>query len=275
MRESARGLPRLLLTAVAVAIVCVLLFPLVWVVLSSFQPTAAFYDARPSLVPAHFTLENYRVLATQLVPLGVSLTVGVLSAVFCIVVGAPAGYAIATFSWRWAGAATTGVLVTQVVPSVLLATPLYLIFSHLRLLNSIPALVLADCTVGVPFTILVIAAFVREVPKELREAALIDGAGEARAFFSVILPVVRPAILSAALFAFLFAWGDFLWAVTLSTNGSVTPLSLSIFQYITTFRIDWGAMMATATIAVVPSVLLLVFAQRYISAGLGAGAVKE
>lgn len=275
MHEPTRGLSRYMLTALAVVIVCILLFPLVWVVLSSFQQTAAFYDARPSLIPARFTLENYRVLATQLVPLGVSITVGVLSALFCVLVGAPAGYAISMFAWRWAGVATTGVLVTQVVPSVLLATPLYLIFSQLRLLNSIPALVLADCTVGVPFTILVIAAFVREVPKELREAALIDGAGEGRVFFSVVLPVVRPAILSAALFAFLFAWGDFLWAVTLSTNGSVTPLSLSIFQYITTFRIDWGAMMATATIAVVPSVLLLVIAQRYISAGLGAGAVKE
>jgi multiple sugar transport system permease protein len=114
-----------------------------------------------------------------------------------------------------------------------------------------------------------------DFPKELREAAFIDGAGELRTLISVVLPPSRTALISAGLFSFLFAWADFLWAVTLNTNGTVVPLTLSIYEYVGNNQVNWGFVMATGTVAIIPGIILLVAAQRYVSAGLTSGAVKD
>lgn len=262
-------------TAIAIVILLVLLFPLIWVVLSSFQPAADFYDPFPSLFPTHFTLANYAVLGSQLVPLLTTILIAVLTAAFSLLIGIPAAYALAAFKWRWVAGLMFLILVTQIVPGVMLATPLFLTFTKVHLLNSLPGLVIADSSAGIPFTILVLTAFMGGLPPELREAAQIDGAGEWRALFSVIVPSTRSAIIAAGLFSFLFAWGDFLWALTLNTNGKITPITLSLFKFIGAYHTDWGAIMATASIALIPAMILLIAAQRYISVGLTAGAVKD
>ena len=262
-------------TAVALIIAIALLFPLVWVVLSSFQPTPDFSLPTPPLVPLHFTLANYAMVGGQLKPLATSILVALCSAFFSVGIGLPAAYALAIFKWKVAPVAIFLILVTQVVPTVMLATPAYLTFSSLHLLNSIPGLVIATSSAGVPFTILVLQAFMADIPPALREAAYIDGASELRTLISVVFPISRPAVISAGLFSFLFAWSDLLWALTLNTNGTVVPLPLSIFEFIGQYHIEWGAIMASASIAVIPAIALLVAAQRYISVGLTAGAIKE
>lgn len=261
-------------TAIAIAIVVVLLFPLAWVVLSSFQPSDAFYDSTPSLWPKSFTLENYAVFGAQLRPLVTTIAVAGFAAAFALLIGIPAAYALATFEWKWTALVLFFILLTQVVPSVMLATPVYLIFSKLGLLNSIFGLVIANDAAAVPFTILILTAFMKDLPRELREAAYLDGAGEWRTLVSVVLPPSRTAIVAAGLFGFLFAWGDLIWSLTLNTNGTIVPISLSLFQYFNTHFIYWGAVMATASIALVPAIILLVVAQRYIAVGLTAGSVK-
>ncbi|WP_172582672.1 carbohydrate ABC transporter permease [Subtercola boreus] len=263
------------LTLIGIAILLVLLFPLVWVVLSSFQPTADFYAPVASLIPQTFTLENYSSISSQIGPLLTTLVIAIFTAALSLAIGIPAAYALAVFRWRWVAIAMFLILITQVVPGVMVATPLFLTFSRLGLLNSIVGLVIANSAAGVPFTILLLTAFMSGIPGSLREAAHLDGAGEWRTLFSVIVPTTRSAIVAAALFSFLFAWGDFLWALTLNTNGTITPLSLSIFQFVGNFQTNWGGIMATSTIALVPAMILLVGAQRYISVGLTAGAIKD
>jgi multiple sugar transport system permease protein len=260
---------------VALVIAVGLLLPLIWVILSSFQPTPDFSAPTPSLFPQHFTTANYGMLGSQLKPLATSIIVATCSALFSVLLGVPAAYALAIFRWRIAPVAVFLVLVTQVVPTVMLATPVYLTFSSLHLLNSIPALVIATSSAGVPFTILVLQAFMADIPPVLREAAYMDGASEFRTLRSVILPISRTAVIASGLFSFLFAWSDLLWALTLNTNGKVVPLPLSIFEFIGQYHIEWGAIMASASIAVIPAIALLVAAQRYISVGLTAGAIKE
>ncbi len=262
-------------TLVGIVILLVLLFPLAWVVLSSFQPASDFYAPIPSVFPQNFTLQNYSVLGSQIVPLLTTLVIATLTAALSLAIGIPAAYALAVFRWRWVAIAMFLILITQVVPGVMVATPLFLTFSRIGLLNSIPGLVIANSSAGVPFTILLLTAFIGGIPGSLREAAQLDGAGEWRTLISVIVPTTRSAIVAAGLFSFLFAWGDFLWAVTLNTNGTITPLSLSIFKFIGHFQTDWGGIMATSTIALVPAMILLVGAQRYISVGLTAGAIKD
>ncbi|WP_158600651.1 carbohydrate ABC transporter permease [Tessaracoccus antarcticus] len=260
---------------VGIAILAVLLFPLAWVVLSSFQPTSDFYKPNPTLIPRTFTLENYANISAQFGPLATSLLIAVLSAALSLVIGIPAAYALAVFRWRRIAVAMFLILITQVVPTVMIATPVFLIFSKIGLLNSIPGLVIANSSAGVPFTVLVLTPFIAGIPASLREAAYLDGAGEWRTLLSVIIPTTRSAIIAAGLFSFLFAWGDFLWAVTLNTNGTITPLSLSLFKFIAYDYVEWGGIMATATIALIPATILLIASQRYISLGLTAGAVKD
>lgn len=275
LRNRIHGFPRWLSTAVALLIVALMLFPLAWVVLSAFQPAAAFFDSRPSVIPKEFTLANLQVLTDQIRPLITTILVATFTAIFSLVVATPAAYALGSFGWRRTPLWLFLILVTQIVPAVLLATPLFLIFSKLGLLNSISGLVIANSTVGIPFALLILTAFMVDFPKELREAAYVDGAGEWRTLISVVLPPSRSAVIAAGLFCFLFAWGDFIWALTLNTNGTVVPLSLSIYSYFNAYIIDWGAIMMTASFSLIPALLLLVIAQRYISIGLTAGAVKE
>lgn len=275
MHSSSRRFRGYGLTLVGVAILLVLLFPLLWVVLSSFQPTSEFYAPVASVLPKTFTLTNYSDLGAQIGPLLTTLTIAILTAALSLAIGIPAAYAFAVFRWRWVAIAMFLILITQVVPGVMVATPLFLTFSRLGLLNSIPGLVIANSAGGVPFTILLLTAFIGGIPGSLREAAHLDGAGEWRTLVSVIIPTTRSAIVAAALFSFLFAWGDFLWALTLNTDGTITPLSLSIFQFIGNFQTDWGGIMATSTIALIPAMILLIGAQRYISVGLTAGAIKD
>jgi multiple sugar transport system permease protein len=262
-------------TVIAVIIAIIILFPLLWVVLASLRPTSEFFVPDPTLFPKTWTLGNYQDLTSQLAPLFTTLIVATLSALFSVAIAVPAAYALASFHWRINPLVLFLILVTQIVPTVMLATPLYLTFSKLGLLNSIPGLVIANSSAGVPFAILVLTAFMSDFPRELREAAFIDGAGEWRTLISVVLPPSRTALISAGLFSFLFAWADFLWAVTLNTNGTVVPLTLSIYQFIGNNQINWGFVMATGTVAIVPGLILLIVAQRYVSAGLTSGAVKD
>ena len=123
-------------------------------------------------------------------------------------------------------------LLAQMIPTVTLTTPMFLIFNQFGLINTYPGLILADSTYAVPFAVLILRAFMLSLPFELTEAAFVDGAGEWGAFLRVMLPLAVPGVVTAGLFAFLFAWGDFIYALTLTTSNTIEPVSLSIFNYL-------------------------------------------
>jgi multiple sugar transport system permease protein len=166
-------------------------------------------------------------------------------------------------------------ILAQMAPGFVVANSLYAMFSRLKLINSYVAVILADSTGAVPFAIIIMRAFMLSIPIELSEAALVDGAGHWKIFWSIVVPISRTAIITAALFSFLAGWGDFLFALTLTNSADLTPITVGIYRYIGTYSVNWPAIMATAMIATVPAIILLVFAQRYIAAGITAGAVKE
>lgn len=260
---------------IGVLITVSFLFPILVAVSASLQTNAELFSTRPNLLPAAPTLENFQIaLLTQSGPLLTSLQVGLYGAVVCLIVAIPAAYALAMFRWRWTGAVILVLLITQMVPSVVMATPLFLVFNQLGLLNSLAGLVIADSALGLPFAVIVLRAFMGEVPRELREAAQLDGAGDFRTLWSVYLPVARTGIIAVGIFVFLFAWGDFIFAVSLNPGGGVTPLTVSIYQFFQSYQVDWAAVMATAVLATLPGVILMLAAQRYIAAGLSSGSVK-
>lgn len=275
MQLQKRHISSIASTVAGILLTIIMLFPLYWMIANSLETSQEIFSIPVSLVPPHPTFDAYiAVWQTQLPHLGTSLFVAVGTAVLSVLIAVPAAYALAHFHFRFTILIVFCLLLTQMIPTVTLATPMFLIFNKLGLLNSYLGLILADTTYAVPFAILILRAFFLSVPYELAQAAFVDGAGEWGAFLRVMLPLVVPAVITAGLFSFLFAWGDFIYALTLMTTNDIQPVSLSIYSYIGQYTDFWNQAMAVATLASIPAAILLIFFQRYITAGLTSGAMK-
>jgi multiple sugar transport system permease protein len=260
-------------TAIGIVILAVMLFPVYWMINVSLQPGGSAVGT--PWVPIHLNFSGYSTaLSQQGRNLGTSLAVAIGSVVLSLAIATPAAYALAHFKVRLANTFLFAILLSQMIPGIVIANALYTAYNDVGLLNSIPGLILADSTGGIPFAVLIIRAFMGNIPREVVEAARVDGAGHVRAFVSVVLPMSRNALVTAGLFTFLFAWADFLFALTLTTTEDVRPVTLGLYQYIGTYVNDWSSVMATAVLASIPAILLLVVAQRYVAVGTTAGAVK-
>lgn len=265
-----------ILTVIGVILTAAMLFPLYWMInVSVTQPENLRKDP-PDLLPVDPTFAGYgRVLSDQLPYLGTSLLVGLGTVVLTLVLSAPAAYSLAKL--RPSGRTTIDfvLLIAQMIPGIIMATGFYLIFSSWGFLDTVPGLILADSTLAVPFGVLIFTAFMHGIPDELIAAAKIDGAGAWRTFRSIVLPISRNSLVTVSLFTFLWAWSDFLFASTLNRGGDLQPITIGIYRYIGNNTQDWNAIMATAVVASVPAAILLIVAQRYVAAGVTAGAVKD
>jgi multiple sugar transport system permease protein len=263
-------------TAVGLLLTGIMLFPVYWMVNVSLTPERDMRKSPPDLVPLHGTLEGYRtVLDEQLPYLGTSLAVGLGTVVLTVALSAPAGYALAKLRPRGAGVLNFVLLAAQMIPGIVMAMGFYAIYLSLGMLQSVPGLIIADSTLAVPFGVLIFTAFMSGIPGELLQAAKTDGAGPLRTFWSVVLPMSRNAVVTVSLFAFLWSWSDFVFAGTLVNGGAHEPITLGIYHYIGNNNQEWNAIMATAVVASLPAAVILVLAQRYIAAGVTAGAVKD
>ena len=272
-RSRTRGRGGIGHTIIGIVILAVMLFPVYWMLNVSLQHSSGAV-ATPWL-PTDISFHGYsKALHDQGGHLVTSLEIAIGSVFFSLLIAAPAAYALAHFRVRGAGVVLLVILISQMIPNIVVANALYSAYSNLGLLNSIPGLILADSSLGIPFAMLILRAFMLTIPPSLMEAAQVDGAGPIRVFVSIVLPLCRNAMITAALFCFLFAWGDFLFALTLTTTEDVRPVTLGLYTYIGAFVADWSSVMATAMMASVPAVVLLVIAQRYVAAGTTPGAVK-
>jgi len=250
-----------------------MLFPVYWMVNISLQPAGSAIEA--DWFPFQAQFGGYaQALADQGRNLVTSLVIALGSVVLSLVIATPASYALAQFKVRGVGAVLFAILISQMIPGIVVANALYAAYNDLGLLNSIPGLILADSTAGVPFAILIMRAFMLNIPTSIVEAAKVDGAGNFRAFRSIVLPISRNAMITAGLFTFLFTWSDFLMALTLTTTTDIRPITLGIYQYIGTYTADWSTVMAAAVLASLPAIVLLLAAQKFIAAGATGGAVK-
>lgn len=230
---------------------------------------------QPGFLPLHPTFDGYqRALSEQGRNLLTSLVIALGTVVLSLLVSAPCAYALAQFKFRWVQTALLAILISQMIPGIVIANALYTAYEPLGLLNSIPGLVVANSTAAIPFAILIMRSFMIGVPPSIVEAARVDGAGLFRAFISVVVPISRNSLITAGLFTFLFAWSDFLFALTLTTTASVRPVTLGIYTYLGTQVQNWNAVMATAVLSAIPAIVLLVVAQKYIAAGATGGAIK-
>lgn len=263
-------------TAVGVVLTAIMLFPVYWMINVSLTPTAQMRQSPPSWFPAAPTLDGYQaVVADQLPYLGTSLLVGLGTVVVTIALAAPAAYSLAKLRPKGGGALSFVMIVAQMIPQVIMAMGFYAIYLNLGILNEWWGLVIADSTLAVPFGVLIFTAFMRGIPDELMSAAKLDGAGSWRTFTSIVLPVSRNSAVTVGLFAFLWAWSDFVFSSTLNSGGTAQTITLGIYRYIGNNNQEWNSIMATAVVASIPATVLLVVAQRYVAAGVTAGAVKD
>lgn len=267
-----RSLPRTILGLVLTAI---MLFPVYWMVNVSLTRRDSI--RRGTLIPLDLTFDHYRTALGQELPyIGTSVLVGLGTVALTMLVAAPSAYALAKLRVPGGRALSFLLIVAQMVPAVVMALGFYSLYIRLGLLDTVPGLILADSTLAVPFAVMLYTAFMRGIPNEMLQAAQLDGASPWRAFRSVVLPLCRNATITVGLFAFLWAWSDFLFASTLNRGGGrLRPITMGIYDFIGAQNQEWGPMTATAVLASIPTALLLVLAQKYVAAGVTAGAVKD
>jgi multiple sugar transport system permease protein len=278
---------RWLRTLAALAALVIVLFPLYAIIVGSFESTETLFSGTFYWLPHDATLDNYRTIldggsastqstvsGSQLGNIVTSLIVGLGTALLALAVAVPAAYALSKYRLRVTLVLVSSLLVAQIVPSIVLATSLFIVFHWIHLLNSYPGLILADGTYAIPFAILVLRAFFFSLPNDLMDAARVDGASEWQTFRLIVIPLARSAVITVAVFAFLAGWGDFIFALTVLNGSGIEPITLGIYTYLGNYSTDWGAVMASAALAIVPAAVLLVVAQRYIASGLTAGSVK-
>lgn len=266
---------RWLCTLAAGAALVLILFPVYAIIVGSFESTNTLFSGTFYWLPHAATLDNYStVIHAQSANVVTSLVVGLGTALLALVVAVPAAYALSKYRLRVTVILVSSLLIAQIVPSIVLATSLFIVFHRINLVNSYPGLIIADGTYAVPFAILVLRAFLFSLPNELLYAARVDGATEWQTFRMIVIPLARSAVITVAVFAFLAGWGDFIFALTILNGSGIEPITLGIYTYLGNYSTDWGAVMAAGVFAMVPAAILLVVAQRYIASGLTAGSVK-
>jgi multiple sugar transport system permease protein len=250
-----------------------MLFPVYWMLNISLQGSGTTLTS--SVFPLHPDFAGYRTaIADQGGHLLTSLIIAIGTVVVTLVIAAPCAYALAQFRFRWISWALLAILISQMIPGIVIANALYALYQRLDLLDSIPGLIIANAANAIPFGILIMRSFMLGVPPSIVEAARVDGAGRLRAFLSIVVPISRNSLITVGLFSFLFAWSDFVFALTLTTKGTIVPVTLGIYTYLGAHVANWSPVMATAVLASIPATILLIIAQRYIAAGAVGGAVK-
>jgi multiple sugar transport system permease protein len=256
-----------------VVIVGVLLLPVYLTVVTSLEPSTVVEATPLSLVPHSFAVSNYTVaIQNESGSLLTSLLISFGAVALSLAIGVPGAYGLWKYGLLKGRVFSTTViialLVAQMVPGISLSLAFYNLFLHVHILNTYWGLVIADSTLGVPFVVLVVRAYMRSIPPVIMDAAVVDGAGEPRVLRSIIVPLAVPGIVTAALFVFLGAWSDFLFAFTLTNGTSVTPITLGMYKFLQGHAEYWGPLMATVVFAAIPAAIFLILAQRYIVGGL-------
>jgi N,N'-diacetylchitobiose transport system permease protein len=270
------------LNATGIVVAVVTLFPIFWMVSTAFKPATEIYSLTPRPLPAHPTWANFaNVLNGSVIGMPYwtflrnSLVVTLTSVLVSSVIALLAAIALARFRFRFRTSYLIMLLIVQMLPQQALVIALFLDFRRVNLLDSLIGLILLYITFALPVTIWMLRNFVATVPRELEEAAAIDGAGPLTVFRKVLLPLVAPGLVTTSVFAFIFAWNEFIFAITfLGTDQAKYTLPVYVTYFFGKGSVDWGAIMAASVLFTVPVMIFFLIVQRRLRTGLLAGAVK-
>jgi multiple sugar transport system permease protein len=263
----------------AMLVICL---PGIWIVLSSLRPTVEIMAKPPVWIPQSLNFDAYRAMFGGLGQGGIpvweyfrnSLIISITSTVIALAIGMSGGYAFARYKFRAKNAVFLGLMLSRSVPGVALSLPLFMVYSRLGIIDTHFGLIVTYVALNVPFTIWLIDGFFRQVPKDLAEAAQIDGCTGWQAFWQVEFPLAGPGIASAGIFAFLTCWNEYALASQLTRSVSSKTLPVGLLDYTSEFTIDWRGMCALAVVMIIPALALTFIIQKHLVSGLTFGAVK-
>lgn len=267
---------RYLRMAVLLILMLLALFPIFWIFLTAFKNQMEMFNVPPSIIPRHPTLENY----TEAIKLGFpkaiwnSFLVAIFSTTLSLLLSVPASYAFARYRFPGSRQILMVVLMIKMVPGISLILPLYKMFIKIGLINTHLALILSYTSFQVPFAIWMLEGLFRIIPVEMEEAAILDGCSRFRAFLQVIVPLSMVGIATAAIFALIGSWNEFLYAVTVTSTMVAKTGTVAISENISSYQIFWGRMASSATLFLLPIFLFNIFFQRFIVRGFTTGAIK-
>jgi ABC-type glycerol-3-phosphate transport system permease component len=263
-------------TAIVLVMLIPIAFPLYWALVASLTSESALFS-EPSLWPRDPLLDHYRALfATRdfWTPIRNSLVVAGTTTVFCVTVGALAAYALARLEFRGKALILGFILAVSMFPQISIVSPLYLLLREMRLINTYPGLIMPYMTFAMPLTVWLLVGYFRQLPKDLEEAALVDGASRLMAFRKIIIPLAMPGLATTAILAFIYCWNEFLFALsfTLGPERQTVPVAIALFRG--EYQVPWGEILAASVLATAPVAAMVLVFQRRIVQGLTSGAVK-
>ena len=263
-----KGKSNALFCVLSLVLLVVLLFPLYWILVTSLKTEQEIFRIPPTLFPSVLNTDSY---AAQLQSgdfnmfqsFGNSMIIALSCTAIAVILSVPASYGLARFR-----------LITQMLPVSVILTPMFIIFKNMSLLNTYFSAILADATIGIPFSVLILKNYFGSIPKELEDAASIDGCNRFSAFLRIFVPIALPGVVVCAIFSFLYAWGDLAYGMTFIQDQVNRPITAGIFNFMGQYGTKWSYLTAFAVVTIIPVALIFIFMQKYIISGLTAGAVK-
>lgn len=256
----------------------ILLFPFIWMVSTSLKYPEDIYTLELKIIPERPTFENYLYLIREtsyVHYLTNSFIIATIVAIITVISISPASYALSRFTLRGSKYFSYWLTITQIISPPLIVIPVYFIMSTFKLLDTHLALIITHAAFCIPFTTWMLKAYLDSIPIDLEEAAFLDGCNRIQALFRIVMPVAAPGIVAVSIFSFIVSWQEFIFSLTLTFREPARTLPVGLSLFLGEYRVMWGWVMAGATLAVLPVVIVFLYLQRYIIMGLTAGVIKR
>lgn len=254
------------------------LFPYIWTILSSIKPESELFTRQIHYLPQSPTFQNY-ISLFKFTNFSKYLTNSIIVALFTVLVAITvstlAAYSFARFSFPMKNILLLIVLITTMFPKILLIIPLFKIFAFLKMMNTYTALILAHSTFTIPFSVWMLTGYLKMIPKQLDEAAWMDGCTKTQVLFKIILPIMAPGLAATIAYIFIQSWNDYLYAVMFTSDLTVRTLPVGLKMFMGKFEINYGWLTAGGVVTSLPIVLFFFLVQKHLVKGLTAGAVKQ
>lgn len=264
---------------VSLVILGVLLFPLFWIFVTSLKTEQEIFQIPPTIFPRVLNTKSYAAQVetgdfNMFRSFFNSFVIASGAMLIAVVLAVPASYAIARYRFTGRKLMLLGFLVTQMLPVSVLLTPMFIMMKNLHVYNTWGSAILADATIGIPFSVLILKNYFASIPRELEEAAYIDGCNHFSAFVRILIPIAKPGVMVCGIFSFLYAWGDLAYGMTFILDQKIRPMTAGIFNFMGQYGTKWSYLTAFAVVSIIPVALIFIFMQKYIISGMTSGAVK-
>jgi len=261
----------------AIILLGLMMLPLYWTTVTAFKPDEETYVFPPVYFPKNPTVEPFKLLFEDY-PFGSylknSIVVTLTTTLIVTVIGVLAGYGLSQFKFKWADTLLWILIFTRIIPPLSLLLPFYMLVSWLGLVDTLSSMILANIYLTYPFGVLIMKSFFDNFPRDLIDAAVVDGCTRTGALLRIVIPVSATAIASSAIITYLWTWNEFIYAFVFTSTPSAQPVTVGCFDAIGDIFVNWNQMCAGSLLAALPGIIFVFIAQRYLVRGLAAGALK-